>query len=200
MKRCLLFPVMLILLLQVPAAIAGNLTDDPGYMDLDWITIPDHAATVQDIDLGDILLGIASDSENSGNESLAQALAMIHSVRVKAFSLTPEDVAKAQKAVDKVMDRLKKDNWNRLVFVKDDKETVTVSTKSRDGKMVGLMVVVLDPSDEVMFINVAGDLNLGTLFKLAQHFDVDDLDSLMGNMPQPPDAVAPAPTPDDGDQ
>ncbi len=161
------------------SAFAGNAADEPGYMDLSWITIPDGAAEVQDIDLGDVLLSIANDAKEQGDSSLAQALSMIHSVRVKAFSLTEKDLPRTEKAVKKIMSKLEKGGWSRLIYAKDDQETVTVNTKSVDGKMVGLMVVVFDPTDEAVFVNVAGDLNLGTLFQLAQKFGVDDLDELL---------------------
>ncbi len=154
---------------------------EPGYIDLDWITIPDHAAEVQDIDLSGVLESLALEAKQDGDDSMAQALAMIHSVRVKAFSLTDQDLSRAEKAVTKVQKKLKEDHWSRLMYIKDDEESVTVSTKSVDGQMVGLMVVIFDPSDQVLFVNVAGDLNLGTLFRLAQKFGMDDLDALLAD-------------------
>ncbi len=197
MKLRTLLPLLATaLLLLPPTAMAGKVSDDPGYMNLDFITIPANATEIQDIDLSDILLSIAANAEDSGDTSLAKALGMIHSVRVKAFSLGEDDVDKAEKAVHKVMDKLEKDDWSRLIYLKDDKETVTVSTKSVDGKMVGLMVVVFDPTDEALFVNVAGDLNLSTLFKLAQEFDVEDLDAILADMPQMGSDSAPAPEAD----
>lgn len=169
----------LTLALLVPAAAEAAKHNEPGYLDLEWITIPTGAAEVQDIDLSDILVNIAADAERSGDTALAQALSLVHSVRVKAFSLEDGDVKAAEKAVQKILTKLEKDGWNRLIYVKDDSETVTVSTKSVDGKMVGLTVVVFDPSDEVAFVNVAGDLNLGTIFQLAKNFHMEDLDAVL---------------------
>ena len=169
----------LMLALLVPAAAQAAKHDEPGYLDLEWITIPAGAAEVQDIDLSDILVGIAADAERSGDTALAQALSMVHSVRVKAFSMEDGDVESAEKAVQKFLSKLEKDGWSRLIYVKNDSETVSVSTKSVDGKMVGLTVVVFDPSEEAAFINVAGDLNLGTIFQLAKNFPMEDLDAIL---------------------
>ena len=188
MKPRILILALLGAALLLPAAVMAD--QEPGCIDLDWITIPDHAEEVQDIDLSGVLQSLALEAEQDGDDSLAQALAMIHSVRVKAFSLSEQDLPRAEKAVNKVMKKLEDDHWNRLMYIKDDEESVTVSTKSVDGKMVGLMVVVLDPTEEVLFVNVAGDLNLGTIFQLARKFGVDDLDALLADSTA---TTAPAP-------
>ncbi len=194
--RTILPLVFTLLLVLSPNAMADKVSDNPGYMNLDFITIPDNAKEIQDIDLGEVLLGIAADAEDSGDSALAQALTMIHGVRVKAYSVDESDAASAEKAVQQVLKKLKKEHWNRLVYVKDEAETVTVSTKSVDGKMVGLMVVVFDPTDEVLFVNVVGELNFGTLFQLAQKFGVEDLDAILADIPQPDGEAEPAPAPD----
>lgn len=178
MKIRNLIPVVLGLALLIPvAAHAGD--REPGTIDLEWIKIPAGAQEVQDIDLGGVLVAMAADAQKEGNTELANALGMIHSVRVKAFSVDEDHADETARAVKKVLERLEKDGWTRLIYAKDDQETVTVSTKNTDDGMKGLMVVVFDPTDEAVFVNVAGDLNLGTIFKLAQMFGMEDLDAVL---------------------
>ena len=45
-------------------ALAEKLEDMPGYIDLEWISIPDDADEIHDIDLGPVLLGIAADKDD----------------------------------------------------------------------------------------------------------------------------------------
>ncbi len=178
MKIRNLIAVVLGLALLIPAA--GNAGDrEPGTIDLEWIKIPAGAQEVQDIDLGGVLVAMAADAQKEGNTELAEALSMIHSVRVKAFSVDEDHADETAQAVQKVLKRLEKDGWTRLIYAKDDQETVTVSTKNTDDGMKGLMVVVFDPTDEAVFVNVAGDLNLTTIFKLAQMFGMEDLDAVL---------------------
>ena len=169
------------LLLTVQAT-AGGLKDMPGYIDLSWIEIPLDAEEIQDIDLGPVLLGVAADAEKAGDSDLALALAMIKSIRVKAFSTENIAPAKINQMIEKVATQLKKNDWERLVYVKDNDEMLTVSTKYQDGDMVGLMVVAFEEGDEVAFVNVVGDLDLATLMRLGLGFDDLDLDELIENL------------------
>ena len=161
---------------------AGSVRDLPGYVDMSWIEIPDDAEEIQDIDLGSVLLGVAADAEEAGDSELAQALAMIKSIRVKAFSTDSVDQDKIYRMIKKIGNQLKKDDWERLVYVKDNDETLTVSTKYEDGDMVGLMVVAFEEGDEVAFVNVVGNLDLAALVRLGLGFDELDLDDLLESL------------------
>ena len=169
----------LILGLAAGSAAALKLEDAPGYVDLEWIEIPDTADEIQDIDLSPVLLDMARDAEQADDPDLAKALSMVHSIRVKAWSLDNDGNEDAGKAVARVTSRLKEDGWKRLVYFKDDEETVAVSTYYDGDDMTGLMLVAYEPGDSVAFVNVVGDLDLGTLFKLASRIDSDGLEDLI---------------------
>ncbi len=165
-------------------ALAENLKKMPGYIDLSWIEIPDDAEVIQDIDLSTVLIGVAADAEEAGDKELATALSMIKSIRVKAFSTEHSSEGEIDSMIQEVRAQLKKNDWERLVYVKDDQETLTVNTKYRDGNMVGLMVVTHEAGEEVAFVNVVGDLDLATLMKLGLSMDELDLDELMDSLDQ----------------
>lgn len=169
----------LLLSLAATAASALMLEDAPGYVDLEWIEIPDSADEIQDIDLSPVLLDMAKDAEQAGDPALAQALSMVHSIRVKSWSLDVEGDGDADAAVERVTARLKKDGWKRLIYVKDDDETIAVSTFYDGDNMAGLMLVAYEPGENVAFVNVVGDLDLGTLFRLASEIDSDNLEDLL---------------------
>ncbi|MFT5315113.1 MAG: hypothetical protein ACI9UK_000945 [Candidatus Krumholzibacteriia bacterium] len=158
-------------------ASAENLKGSPGYMDLEWINIPDDADEVRDVDLSTVLLSIAADAEENDDEALLKALGMVKSVRVKSWSFSGED-ATASKAMKKISADLEKDDWKRLVYMKDADETVSVNTRYEGEEMVGLMIVNYSVDDSVTFINVVGDLDLGTLFRLVKEFDHDSLEDM----------------------
>ncbi len=177
-KQLLYGLVVLTATLVFSQALAEDLRGTPGYMDLEWIQIPDDAEEIQDIDLGVVLLGIAADAEENQDEALLQALSMIKSIRVKSWSMDGGDEI-ARRAVTKITEQLEDDDWKRLIYVKDDEETVTVSTRHQGQEMVGLMLVTYEPGDAVTFVNVVGDLDLGTLFKLVKDFDEDSIEDLI---------------------
>lgn len=171
--------VMLVgILLSVSGfAMAGT---EPGFIDLSFIEIPDDAETIQDINLGLVLKDVIREAKENDDLEIAELLSMIHSLRLRSFSVDKNSLDMARTYVEKVAARLKKDDWDNLMKFKDGSELTTISIKYHKDNMVGLMVVVFDPDDEVLFVNVVGDLDLGKLMKLAGEFDTDELEQYLG--------------------
>jgi len=160
-------------------ALAGNVEKEVGYIDLEWIDIPEDASEIQDIDLGPILVDIAKDAKSNGDDALVQALAMVRSIRVKSFSVDEGGDEAAGAAVEKITAKMKENNWKRLIYMKDGDETVSVNTMYDGEDLVGLMIVTYEPGDSVAFINVVGDLDLGTLLSLAKKVDHDSIEDML---------------------
>jgi hypothetical protein len=178
----LLITLALCTVLAVPA-LGTEVSKLPGYVDLDWIRIPDGAAEIQDIVLDPILAGLALKGGATDEASLNQALAMVKSVRVKSFSLaSDQDESTVAADVKKLQERLTKDKWQRLIHVKDGAETVTVSTLYNGADMVGLMLLTYEPGDSATFINVVGNLDLATLLTLASQMHGTDLNGILSGM------------------
>ena len=170
--------VVLTLLVSASLAVAGSIEKEPGYIDLDWIEIPDDADEIHDIDLTTMLIDLADDAREEGEAELAELLGVIRSVRLRAFSLTDRNEL-TEKTVQKMLEQLEKSDWNRMIYMKSGDEVVSVSTLRHDGDTVGLTVVAYDPEDGAVFINVVGDLDFGTLLRLASEYDMDDLDEMI---------------------
>jgi hypothetical protein len=175
------------LTLTVGAALGGevDVRKLPGYVDLEQITIPKDAHEVQDIDLGPALLQLAAEAEAHAGGKLAQALGKIRSLRVKAFSLGENRSDQVRKQIDKIQARLEADAWQRLVYVKDGDEVVTVSVKPAGDHFAGMLVMAYEPGKEAAFVNLVGELSLSTFAEIAQELLKDDklktlLDSVNG--------------------
>ena len=177
--RPILLTALMLCLLITGGALAGNVQDEPGYMDLEWIVIPADASEIQDIDLGPILGGLSADAEEKGDDALVQVLAMIRSIRLKSYSIEDGGNEMAKKSVAKVTANLEKDEWKRLIYMKDGDETVSVNTKYDGQDLVGLMIVNYEPHDSVVFVNVVGDLDLATLIGLAKQVDHDSIGDML---------------------
>lgn len=166
--------IILVILLTGPAYAAV-----PGFVDLEFINIPDDADEIQDIDLGPVLKDVVRDAKANDDLEIAELLSMVTNLRMRAYSLDKYTTDEAREYKDVVAKRLKADDWNTLMKFKDGDELVTISTKYHDDNMVGLTVVVFEPEEEVLFINVVGDLDLGKLMRLASEMDTDDLEEYL---------------------
>ncbi len=72
--------------------------------------------------------------------------------------------------VDYLQQRLKEDNWEVLVKIKEDSEVVQISLLFDEGMVHGIFVIVSETSGEVTFVNMVG--------KIAP----DRIEDLLGNM------------------
>lgn len=180
--RLLVAALLLLNIIICSQALAGNVKNEPGYVDLEWIEIPAHADEVQDIDLSEILKSVAADAKGSGDEELAQVLEMVRSIRVKGFTLGKGDTDEVGQAVDRITKQLKQNDWKRLIYLKDGDEVMSVSTRYKGEDLVGLMVMAYEPGHEALFVNVVGDLDLPTLLKLVGGMDGDGLEDLLENL------------------
>jgi hypothetical protein len=173
--RRLLTITLAVMIAGVALTASAGVEDEPGYLDLSFVDIPSDADEVQDIDLTAVLDDMADDARAEGEEELADLLAMVRSVRVKFFSVGEDDAA-VREDVERVMKMLDDEDWTRIIYIKDHDETVSVSTKSHEGTIVGLTVVVYEPGDSAGFVNVVGDMDLGRLLAMAQSVDMDELE------------------------
>ena len=48
--------------------------------------------------------------------------------------------------------------------------------------MVGIMLVTYEPDDSVAFVNVMGDLDIGTMFKLVKEFEDESWQTMLENL------------------
>jgi len=171
-----------IMMCLATGVLAGKVSDQPGYINLDFIEIPDSAEEIQDIDLGPVLKDVVREAKANDDLEIAELLSMVHSLRLRAFSIDETSLKMAEESVAKVTSLMKKDDWDTLMKFKDGPELTTINIKYHKDNMVGLMVVVFDPDNEVMFVNVVGDLDLGKLMKLAGEFDTEELGKYLENI------------------
>ena len=115
----------------------------------------------------------------SGDDALAEALSMIKGVRLKSFSLDEDTETVAEEAVARIQAQMDGGDWKRMVYYKDGEEMVGVHTFYVGKDLVGLMVLVYEPGDSVTFANIVGDLDLGTMMKLAKRIDGDSLEEML---------------------
>jgi len=74
--------------------------------------------------------------------------------------------------------RLVSQGWERLVRVRDGGEQVTVMVLNDDEMIQGLTVMVVEEECEMVFVNIAGLIDLAALQTLGEKFDVPGLEDL----------------------
>ena len=160
-KRFLIAPFLLLIICFGVQAQDVDFTKLPGYVDLEKIKIPDRAGEFTDISIGPALLKIVRGEDDWDRE---KSVSGIVSIRVKSFEVGYDEAATIRPIMDEIEEKLKKEDWELLIRVKDDDEAVNVSMKMENDKAVGLLIMGFDPGDDVVFVNIVGrDLSLRNL-------------------------------------
>ena len=151
----------------------------PGYIDLEKIKIPDHAEQVTDIDLGPALLALAQLGGEDEDEDLKKGLAGILSIRVKSFEIGYDEVDEIRSIMKKIEKKLKDEDWIQIIRTRSDDESANVSMKIVNGKVVGFVLMSIDPGNEVSFINAfGGNIDLDHIKNIGLGLSGSALDSL----------------------
>jgi hypothetical protein len=178
-NRCLLALGLLVGLCCAAQAKDVDLQKLPGYVDLEKIQIPGSAEEVMDVDLGPALLKLALGADENRDQALSQALEMVQSIRVKSFSVDENQAPKIQAYMKEIEEKLNADDWQRLIYIKDDEEIVIVSVKHAESAIAGLMVMVFEDDEEATFVNVVGNIDLSKLIGIAGDLDEVDIKGLL---------------------
>jgi len=113
------------------------------------------------------------------DEELSDLIGGLKLIKVNTFEVTPsnsEELMDRAKSIDR---DLMAQNWDRIVKTKSRGEVANVYIKTAgDDEFVGITVVTVDEGGEAAFVNIVGSINMDTLGKLGQKFDIPGLDDI----------------------
>jgi hypothetical protein len=91
----------------------------------------------------------------------------------------PADAALA--LVQKTDQRLRSSGWQRIARISDGTSTISVLTHTVSKQVDGLVVLSFDSADkELVFANLAGEIDITKLGEIGDHFNVPGLDQVPG--------------------
>ena len=100
-------------------------------------------------------------------------------IKVNTFEVTPNNEEELMNRAQKIDKDLMTKNWDRIVKTKSRGEVANVYIKTKgDDEFVGITVVTVDKGGEAAFVNIVGSINMETLGKLGQKFDIPGLDDI----------------------
>lgn len=143
--------------------ITGNFRHDPGYADfgaLQHLQADSHIG----LSLGPLPLKIAAWgvnlAEDEDDEDVGSFLRELRAVRVYTFEGVEEDPEKIESGVKELTAELARDGWLNIVAVREESEITSVFLRpDKNFTHHGLVVVVQEP-DEVVLVNLIGNIRL----------------------------------------
>ena len=140
------------------AASAGrDLTTLPGYVDFDKESIVGDMDATVEINLSTPLLKFLAGAASVADEEISESLHLIDHVRIQVYELDSANAEGVQSNIRRLLERLEKDEWSRIVHVEEELQIVNIYTRLDGDKMVGLALIVASES-ELVFINIVGEI------------------------------------------
>lgn len=170
------FTGILCTLLALPVmAQEDELKDLPGYVNFGDLSAAYGEPSIA-INIGGTLLQFVGLMSGENNPETAEVFSKLKGVRVFGYA-TDADASVAKQKFGEVKGNLKSKGWEPIVQVNKEGEQVLIYMKLNGTVMDGLTVMTVG-DEEVMFINIIGQLDPKQLGKVMDGFDVDIDDAI----------------------
>lgn len=170
----------------------GNLEKEPGYFYFGNLSGLDDSESYKEINIGQDLFKLISQMDDDKDPEFRELLnnIQIKLLTAQAFKTSPNNLEKVRAKVKECDDKLVKDKWTRIVQVTGKSEGLNVYVKSKNEKEIyGVVVTVFNKESESAFINIIGNIDLGSLGKLSKRFNLPGFgEKLMGDKEKSEDA------------
>lgn len=167
------------LLLTLPVVAADTVEEHPGYFDVDDLGIVDDGDSSVDINLRGAMLRLVGAAVLDSEPELSDLVEDLELMRVLVAPSKETTTSETLEALGRGASRLDELGWQRVVRVRDEGEQVYVYVREIEGEIAGLTILVVDPSDETVLINMVGKIDVDLLASIGRAFDVPSLEEAL---------------------
>jgi hypothetical protein len=139
----------------------------------------DTRPTVE-INLGATMLGLLSSASKNEDEGIAKILSALKSINVTVYEINnASKISSIRDKLNSLADLKSKSGYEKLASIREDDSLVYIFAHIDNDKLNSLSITALDDDEELVLIEISGDINMSDIGSLMEHFDVDvDLESL----------------------
>ena len=152
---------------------------EPGYYPIEEMGVFEPGELEVDIDLQGAMLQVAAGAmQQEGAEGLdadlAELVQSLNRVRVQVGEPEAADPSSVSDRIVRAVDELVSTGWHQILKVEEDDELVVFFALESGGRIQGLTGMVSEEGDEVVLINLVGDVDpvlLGRCLSKMHRFD-----------------------------
>ena len=166
----------------IAASVSLNVLADPppGQVDFGKLAAPGNGGEFVEIQMNSNLLSLAAKLVEKQQPDAAKLLRSVQLVRVTVVGLTDENRNELTNHVRQIRHNLAAQGWDRNVNMRQKGgQDVGVYTKTRGGEsLAGLVITVIDPPDEVVLVNIVGDIKPEQVAALGEGLNIKPLEKI----------------------
>ena len=149
----------------------------PGQVDFGKFAPPGDGSQFVEVQINSNLLSLAARMVEKQQPDAAKLLRSVQLVHVNVVGLTDKNRAELEKRVQQIRHDLDAQGWDHNVAVQDkDGQDVGIYTKTRGGEaLAGLAITVIQPKEQVVLINIVGDIRPEQVAALGDKLDIKPL-------------------------
>ena len=148
--------------------------EDPGFVDFGKLN-PSGESQFVEVNIKSNLIAMVASLAKKAEPEVAQVIEGLKQIRVNVLGLTKENQGDMKQRVTTIRETLDKGGWERIVTAIEKNQDVGVFLKTKDAKTVeGVCVTVID-KDQVVLVNIVGDIQPEKLSMVGERFDVEPL-------------------------
>jgi len=156
-------------------------SNEPGYVNFgnfDEFAPDDEVAEVT---IEQNLLKMVSKLAGEKDKEMASLLGGLKLIKVNSFEVTKSNRNKILSIINSVDNKLTNSNWDRIVYIKKKTNIANIYIKTVDDNLIeGLVVTNIDFDGEASFVNIVGHIDLESIGRLSEKFNIPHLDKITG--------------------
>lgn len=161
--------LLVAILLAAGTAVAQVDTGHPGYFPIEQMGVLAKGDLEVDIDLTGAMLQVAAGAmqEDEGDDAdLAKLVSGLERVRVQVGEPKGSDGSAIGLAFEQAVAGMEGKGWSRILRVIDGEEQIHLFSREVGGTIVGLTVLMNDDNEEIVLVNIVGDIDPVALGKV----------------------------------
>lgn len=162
----------------------NDLRNDPGYLDLTSVENWFDTEPWLEVNIKGALLSLITEASRAEDDpELTSILSKLKAIEVRGYPLTSTMFDDINRRTGAMAKELESQGWETVVTVRERDERVNVYLKAHEDVISGLVVMVLDPSDDdgAVFVNIVGDIDPKQIGRIGQKFNIDPLSQVNGS-------------------
>jgi len=179
MYACIHAIMLVTVLSSLAFAQSSDLKSEPGYVDFGDFSDFETSTGVTEVILEEDLLSMLAQMSSEEDPNVMAILNGLKLVKANVFEVSEDNQDELKSRIDQIDSKLTGSNWKRIVRTRSAEETANVYIKQNSNKqIVGLVVTTLEADGEAAFVNIVGTIELATIGKLGNKFNIPHLEGV----------------------
>lgn len=156
------------------ALVSSARADEPGFVDFGTLN-PVGQNQFVEVNIKSNLIAMVASLTKKSEPEVTQVIEGLKQIRVNVLGLTQENRDDMKKRVTDIREKLDKSGWERIVTAIEKNQDVGIFLKTKDAKTVEGVCVTVIEGNQVVLVNVVGDIQPEKLAIVGERFDVEPL-------------------------